>query len=135
MKTLKEVLKEYPEYSKLINAVIRRVGISSVKDINRHGIQGGYNGFIYHADTIKFAKTYRKEIFKLLKEDTYQLWLETSDIPNIVAEFNYFKNAKMDDNDFMNLAGYIVLGKTTDEKIPHLMAWYAAEAVCRWFED
>lgn len=135
MKTLKEVIKENPEYSKLINAVIRRVGISAVEDINRHGIHNGFSGFIYYNETIKFAKTYRKEIIKLLKEDSYQLGLEVYDIPHMVADFGCFKNDKMTETDFMNLAGYIVLGKTTDEKIPNLMAWYAAEAVCRWFED
>ena len=135
MKTKKQVTEDYPDYKRLINAVIKRVGIDAVKDINNHGIQGGFNGFIYYSETVKFAKTYRKEIFNLLKMDAHMLGLELCDIPSMVAGFGYFRDRKMDDDDFTDLAMYIVLGKSKEHCIPNLMAWYAAETVCGWFED
>lgn len=46
MKTKKQVLIENSEYSTLINAVINRIGLDSVNDVNKHGISGGYSGFI-----------------------------------------------------------------------------------------
>lgn len=68
MKTKKQVLSERSDYSKLINAVISRIGMESVEDVVNHGIDGGFSGFIYTADTVKFWKTYKKDIMKMAQE-------------------------------------------------------------------
>ena len=66
--TLKQVISENSDYKTLINAVISRIGLDSVQDVNSHGIDGGFSGFIYYSDTHKFAMRHRKDIIRLLEE-------------------------------------------------------------------
>ena len=45
------------EYEKLYNAVKEHapsLDTEDFKQISKHGINGGFNGFIYYADTVKF---------------------------------------------------------------------------------
>ena len=59
-KTTKQVLAENPSYKTLINAVIRKLGGTYyLYDIRSHGISGGFPGFTYYSDTVKFASRYR----------------------------------------------------------------------------
>lgn len=55
MKTIKKVVSENPDYRRLINAVVSRIGKDSINDVNNHGIDGGYSGFIYYSETHVFA--------------------------------------------------------------------------------
>ena len=41
MKTLAQVVKENPQYSQLIRAVVRNIGEESIADVNNNGIDGG----------------------------------------------------------------------------------------------
>ena len=41
----------------------------------------------------------------------------------------------MDEDDLKELYRYLSEVKCKDTTIPNLMAWYAAESVCRWFDD
>lgn len=133
MKSKAKVIREYPEFKKLINAVIDRVGLESVEDINRHGIDGGFNGFIYYADTHAFAMKHRTEIVKLLETEAEDFRTE---IPEMVRNFGVFQRGdSMDANDRRELYKYIGGGSPEQSTIINLMAWYAAETVCRWFED
>ena len=65
MKTKASVLRENSVYSVLINAVINRIGLESVEDVNRYGMDGGFGGFIYYEETHKFAMMHRKLIKQL----------------------------------------------------------------------
>ena len=132
MKTKKQVISEYPEYKPLINAVINNIGIDSINDVNNHGINGGFSGFIYYTDTHKFAMKYRKTIIELLINDSKQFGEE---IIEMVSHFGIFRNNPIDSEDKMELYKYIGMGKCEQSTITNLMAWYAAETVCRWFES
>ncbi len=132
MKSKKQVIADNPDYTKLINAVIRQLGgMESIKDINSNGIQGGYSGFIYYSDTVKFAKNNRSEIVKLLEDMADQL---EEDVVAMVSGFGVFRNNPMDAEDKKELYSFLS-GRVTGTVIPNLMAWFAAEEVCRMFED
>ena len=66
MKTIKKVVSENPDYRRLINAVVSRIGKDSINDVMNHGIDGGFNGFIYYSETHAFAIRHRKQIIALL---------------------------------------------------------------------
>lgn len=132
MKTKAQVLKDNPNYSKLINAVISRIGIDSVEDVINHGIDGGFSGFIYYTETHKFAMSYQKLIVQLLEEQADQLGEQ---VPEMVANFGVFHNSKMDAEDRKDLYRYLSGGRPQQCAITNVMAWFAAEEVCRMFDN
>ncbi len=132
MKTKKQVLNERSDYSTLINAVISRVGMSSVSDISNYGIEGGFPGFIYYTDTHRFAIRHRKDIVLLLEEMSSDFG---ESIEEMVSNFGVFRNLPMDRQDKKDLSRYLYDGKPDQGTITNVMAWFAAEEVCRWFEN
>ena len=129
MKTKVQVLKDNAQYKTLINAVINRVGLDSVEDIMHHGISGGYGGFIYYEDTHKFAMRYRKDIISMLEEKADSLG---EDVVAMVCGFNCV-NADKDDK--RDLYRYLGMSKVEQGSITNALAWFAAEEVCRMFEE
>lgn len=132
MKTKKQVLQENPDKKTLINAVISRVGMESVKDINNHGINGGFNGFIYYTETHAFAMRHRKEIVEWLEEMADSLG---EDVVAMVSHFGVFRNSAMDNEDKKELYRYLGGSRCEQSTITNVMAWFAAEEVCRLFEE
>lgn len=132
MKTKKEVITERQEYKTLINAVIANIGMDSVEDVVNHGIDGGFNGFIYYNETHSFAIKHRKLIVKLLEEEADELG---EDVVKMVSNFGVFRTSPMDNDDKKELYKYLGGGRNQQSTITNLMAWFAAEEVCRWFEN
>lgn len=132
MKTIKTVIQENSEFKTLINAVISRIGKDSIQDVNNHGVDSGFSGFIYYSDTVPFAYRYRKLIIQLLEQDAQEFGIEVSEM---VSGFGIFRNNPMDSDDKRELYRFLSETKCKETTIPNLMAWYAAETVCRWFED
>lgn len=132
MKTKKQVLQENPNKKTLINAVISRVGMESVKDINNHGINGGFNGFIYYTETHAFAMRHRKAIVEWLEEMADSLG---EDVVSMVSHFGVFRNSDMDNEDKKELYRYLGGSRCEQSTITNVMAWFAAEEVCRLFEE
>lgn len=127
----KQVLKDNPEYKTLINAVINRVGLDAVQDINNHGIDGGFSGFIYYSDTHAFAMRYRKIIVRMLEEQANE---QGEEVVTMVSNFGTFRRSGMDNEDRKDLYKYLGGGKPERGTITNLMAWYAAEEICRMFD-
>lgn len=127
-----QVLKDNADYKTLVNAVINRIGLDSVNDVNNHGINGGYSGFIWYSDTHKFAMRYRKLIVSLLEEQADQLG---EDVVSMVSNFGVFRQNKMDNEDKKDLYKYLGGGRNEQSTITNLMAWFAAEEVCRMFDN
>ncbi len=127
----KQVLTENSEYKTLINAVIGRIGLTAVNDVNNHGIDGGFNGFIYYSETHVFAMRYRKLIVKLLEQQAEDLGEE---VVQMVSGFGIFRNSPMDNEDRKDLYKYLGGGRVEQCTITNLMAWFAAEEVCRMFD-
>lgn len=133
MKTKKQVISEHPEYRALINAVISGLGdMQSITDVNNHGIDGGYGDFIYYADTHRFAMKHRNDIISLLEESATDLGEE---VVNMVSNFGIFRNNPMDNEDRRDLYKYLGGGRPDQGTITNIMAWFAAEEICRWFES
>lgn len=136
MKTLSQVKRENQEYSRLIDAVIKRIGLDSVEDVINHGIGGGFSGFIYYADTVKFYKTHKKDILNLARNMAYDLG---EGVISMVGGFNCLKYYDYNKG-WVDLEGQEVIGKTlygsgVDDVVANAMAWFAAEEVCRMFDE
>jgi len=129
MNSKKTVLANNQQYKTLINAVVDRIGLDSVQDVNRHGIDGGFNGFIYYSDTHTFAMRYRKLIVKLLEATADMLG---EDVVKMVCSFRCVNG---DNEDKKDLYKYLGGGRNKQSTITNAMAWFAAEEVCRMFED
>lgn len=132
MKTLKEVLKENTQYKSLINAVISNIGLDSVYDVINHGINAGFNGFIYYSDTHKFAIKHKKQIVLMLEDMADQLG---QDVVSMVGNFGVFRNSPMDSQDKKDLYKYLSGCNPEQGAITNVMAWFAAEEVCRMFDN
>lgn len=138
MKTRKQVIADYPEYKRLINAVVDRVGMDSIEDINRHGISGGFGGFIYYSDTVKFFNTYKKDILKLAEDVASQI--DDNGMLSMIQTFNCLSsgewNKRKPDYTQTEIAEALFSGKGEQaEIIKNAMAWFAAEEVCRMFDE
>ena len=132
MKTKAQVLRDNPQHAKLIRAVLKRIGEKDIPDINRNGIQGGYDNFIHYADTHKFAMYYRKAIITMLEECANELG---EDVVIMVSNFGVFRRNGMDKDDRRDLYRYLGGAKVEQGSLTNLMAWFAAEEVCRMFEN
>jgi len=128
-----QVIKNNPQYKTLINAVYSRIGKDSVQDVVNHGINGGFNGFIYYADTLAFYKRYRKMINSLVFEMADMLGEDTQ---SMVLSFNCVNT----DNDTKHDIAVCLFGGNLrnlkdDVHVPNALAWFAAEEICRMFEN
>lgn len=132
MKSKAQVLRDNSEYKTLINAVINNIGLDSVSDVNNHGIDGGFSGFIYYSETHAFAMRYRKLIVKLLEQQADEMGEE---VVAMVSNFGVFRNSEMDNDDRKDLYKYLGGGRPEQGAITNVMAWFAAEEICRMFED
>ena len=132
MISTKKVIENNSEYKTLINAVVSRVGRDSIMDVVNHGIDGGFNGFIYYEETHKFAMRYRKLIVKLLEEQAADLGEE---VVSMVSNFGCFRNDPMNNEYRKELYKFLGGGKCEKSYITNLMAWFAAEEVCRMFDN
>lgn len=65
--TLKALINNSRMSEKLVRSTVRQFGgINVVKqvcqDVSNHGIDAGFDGFIYYTDTVKFAESNLKDI-------------------------------------------------------------------------
>lgn len=124
-----QVIQANPSYKTLINAVYNRIGKDSIMDVVKYGIDGGFSGFIYYTDTHTFAMRYRAIIVRLLEEQASELG---EDVVSMIASFGAFKRSPDDKKD---LYKYLGGGRPQQGAITNAMAWFAAEEVCRMFDN
>lgn len=122
---------------KLINAVVNQFGgyesfTDYAEDVTNHGIDAGFSGFTYYTDTHSFAMQNRKLIVALLEETASELG---EDVVSMVSHFGVFRNSPMDAEDKKELYKYLGGGRPQQSAITNVMAWFAAEEVCRSFTD
>jgi len=128
-----QVIRNNSQYKTLINAVINSLGGTDyIEDVNSYGMSGGFPGFTYYSDTHKFAMRYRKLIVTMLEDMADQLG---EDVVSMVSNFGVFRNSPMDKDDKKELYRYLGGGRNAQSTITNVMAWFAAEEVCRMFED
>ena len=140
MKSYNQVLRDNADKKAIINAVLNQLGIdrseapeeTSIRDINNHGINGGFGGFIYYSDTVAFYRKHRKAINEWIIDTAEELGENTIDM---VCNFGCIKDNSREMKDDV---GRCVYGGKLDDYtkiIENAFAWFAAEEVCRMFED
>ena len=97
-------------------------------DFANHGADGGYSGFIYHSETVEFAKKYRKLIAKLAESQSSDLGLG---VIEMIQGFNWFKHDRPSHADVTAC----LYGDGDDTSVMNALAWYAAEEVLRAYAD
>lgn len=121
----------------LIRAVVRQFGgwesfTQSAPDVYRGGIDGGFNGFIWHADTEAFAKRNRDLISELASEQAQEMGYDSTFA--MIRGFGCFRGDTLSDGDLMRA---LCRGVNPKEgpNILNGLAWYAGEEVCRSYCD
>ena len=119
--------------SALIDAVIKQFGgkesfKESASDVSNHGIDGGFGGFIYHDDTVKFATDNKALIMELAEEQAQEFG--TIDVM-MIQGFNCLNG-----NYNLEEIQQAIYGDSDDStQVLNALAWYAAEEVCRAYAD
>ena len=119
--------------SSLIDAVINQFGgkesfKESASDVSNHGIDGGFGGFIYHDDTVKFATDNKALIMELAEEQAQEFG--TIDVM-MIQGFNCLNG-----NYNLEEIQQAIYGDSDDStQVLNALAWYAAEEVCRAYAD
>lgn len=114
----------------LIKAVIKQIGgfgyfRDCACDIANHGIDGGYHGFIYYFDTVKFTEDNLPQILAMAKYQATDYGHGT--YIDFMVGFRCFKNL----NQSEILDGLHSVGSDFMVDVYNGIAWYAGEEVAR----
>jgi hypothetical protein len=107
----------------------------SAPDIARHGIDGGFHGFIYCSETVKFYRANRAAILDLLEQQAEEMGLDPTEM---VCSFNCLKTEDEADKRETRREVWRTLGgrMTADDcLVANALAWYAAEEAARAVDD
>ena len=133
MKVSLTKLAESSGHSKLVRAVVRQSGgwemfKENARDICRHGIDGGFHGWIYHRETVPFAERYITEILVLAGG-----WSQYTEIPlgQMIANLSCIKALDISETELLL---YLIVEKFVREpeerdRVMNCLAWFAAEEV------
>lgn len=126
--------------AKLIRAVIAQTGgwesfKENAPDVANHGAAGGFGGFIYYTDTVRFARKNKALIMELLKAQAHDCGYESA--YTMIAGFNGLKDDALTPD---RVAELICRNFKEDEEgettqIYNILAWYALEEVSRAYID
>ena len=138
MKTTQKTLIESSSIpAKLIRAVVRQMGgwetfKEKAQDITNHGINGGFGGFIYYAETEAFAKRNIDAISELASTQAQEIGYDSTFA--MIRGFNCLKGDKINDGDLMRA---LCKGKNPEDgpNLLNALAWYAGEEVARAYCD
>ena len=109
----------------LQNAVIRRVGRDSLRDVANHGADGGFAGFTYYSDTCAFYARHQSRIAALVEEMAYEMGESPT---HLVAGFRCLNGDYSEAEVGRTLYGP---KKGHDTQIANALAWFALEEVAR----
>ena len=127
--------KEYKmSYEKIKEAVIKQLKCDDVqqtfKDVVKGGASGGFGGFIYHNETVKFAKDNIKHIYKYLKEQANDMGVNAFEM---VQGFNCLYDIQPTQAEVADtIHGHpdqATINDGVDTEILNALAWYALEEV------
>lgn len=134
--TLKNLIASTNIPASLVRAVVRQMGgwqsfCDSAPDITRHGIDGGFHGFIYHRDTEPFATRNRSAIAEHARTQADDFG---TSIVEMVQGFGCFRGGKPTEAEVCQA---LYGGQNYEDGINVLnaLAWYAGEEVARAYCD
>lgn len=133
--TLKSFLNHTHINKKLVRSTIKQFGgleyfKESASDICNYGASGGFSGFIYYSDTVKFTKRNKKAIFELCREYSLELG-ESGSVAGFLKGFNCLKSepiAEIED-------GLYNPKSDNQTTIFNVLAWFVLEEIAQSFED
>ena len=131
--TLSLFLAESGLNPSLIRSTVRQCGGWEMFKDTAHNFQpsscgalGGFGGFIYHTDTVPFAKRNKKALLELCKEQADEFYGHGMTVPGFIADFNCV------DCDAEQVAIALYTGKGDNvTEVYNALAWYALEEVAR----
>jgi len=131
--SLSEFIKQTSIPASLVRAVVRQIGgwesfTESAPDICRGGIDGGFHGFIYNADTEPFARRNREAICQMATEQAVDF--ETN-IFEMIQDFGCFRNGEKPTAQEIGRALYAGKNEPDGVAVLNALAWYAGEEVAR----
>lgn len=131
--TLKSLCERANIPASLIRAVVRQAGgwksfCEMAEDITRHGIDGGFSGFIYYSETEPFASRNKEAISELLSSQAQEMGYDSTF--TMIRGFGCFKGDTLSDVELMNA---LCRGRNPKDgpNILNGLAWYAVEEVAR----
>lgn len=114
--------------AKIIRAVVRQSGgwdsfTEMAEDITNHGVDGGFHGWIYHAETVPFAKRNKAAIMEMAQQMADDMG---EPLYRMIAGFNCLK---MEESEVAEA----LYNPRSDDKtqVFNALAWFAAEEVAR----
>jgi hypothetical protein len=124
----------------LLRAVARQMGgweslRESASDIANHGIDGGFSGFIYCSETVKFYRANRAAILDLLEQQAEEFGMDPTEM---VCGFNCLRTTDPKDRAELHREVWRTLGgrmNSDDGSVANALAWYAAEEAARAVSD
>ncbi len=142
MKTVTKVsLKQLADSGRvpasLVRAVVRQFGgwesfTESAPDVCRGGIDGGFHGFIYNAETEPFARRNRADIAEMAAEQASEFG---TSVTEMIQGFGCFRNGTKPSDADIGSALYAGRDNEGGEPVLNALAWYAGEEVCRAYCD
>lgn len=128
---MKKTIKNFIDYSsidaKLIRAVIRQSGgwqsfRDIAPDITKHGISGGFNGWIYYNETCEFYAKNQSSIVKLVECQANEF-----DYPSAQDMIKHFRSLDATISEI----GHTLYGNKSqhDTQVANALTWFAAESV------
>lgn len=103
---------------------------SSALDVYNNGIDGGFSGFIYHNETLKFFDDNKNNIIELLKEmaESYGVGLF-----EMVLSFGCMRST--DASEFDIAEAIYSEDAEYETSVKNCLTWFAGEEVCRVYGD
>lgn len=135
--TLKSLCDSTNIPASLVRAVVRQLGgwesfTQSAPEIARHGIDGGFHGFIYNGDTESFAKRNRSDIAKMASERASDFGIGVFEM---IRGFGCFRHGEKPTDEEIGTALYTGRNIDGGMNILNALAWYAGEEVARAYVD
>ena len=129
--TLKQAAAEINVSERMLSDISRRVGTWAeyrdgiAQEINDHGADCGFSGFIYHYETAAFFRGHSDEIMVMLRD----LASDVGQTPaEMVAGFNCLSGVVDRDT----VAAVLAFGRANDDGravVQNALAWFALETV------
>ena len=134
--TMKELINSTNIPERLVRAVVRQSGgwesfTQNAPDIARHGVDGGFHGWIYHSETEPFARKNRNAIAELAAAQAEDFGMG---VIEMIKGFGCLKSSKPTDSE-IGMALYSGKNLPNGVNVLNALAWYAAEEVSRAYAD